>query len=239
MPPAAPWARPTSQLSSTLLLNPVTTPLGPRFLVSFLAPTLGPPTSSLPPLATCTMPWTFRSVLRTPSRLARLHPFVSKLDNYARTSRLSSDRISPIPRPFGAHTGDPTRTHCPFCALSVDASRVNAILSVLTSCTRGCIPASPWRFGNGALDRCARAGPSLEPFGPFLSRSPWASPVLLLLLLLVWVAPSVSVCPLAAVSCVPVLRRACLAQSSSESWRSSSPPWRLWKTWSRVASSPL
>ena len=46
----------------------------------------------------------------------------------------------------------------------------------------------------------------------FLSRSPWASPVLLLLLLLVWVPPSVRACPLAAVSCVPVLRRACLSE---------------------------
>ena len=71
----------------------------------------------------------------------------------------SSDRTSPAPRSF--------------CALSVDPSRANAVSFLLRSCSRGCIPALPWRFGNGALGRSALAGPRapIHPSWTWVSRA--------------------------------------------------------------------
>ena len=65
-----------------------------------------------------------------------------------------------------------------------------------------------------------------------LSGAFWAPPPLALSFAAA--APSVRDCVRLQPSLrVLVLRRACPAQSTSDSWRSSSPPWRLWKTWSR------
>ena len=96
-------------------------------------------------------------------------------------------------------------------------SLANAMSSLLRSCSRGCIPASPWRIGNGAPGRSARVGSSrpsprawtptssfrLGPAGPpslslslslSLSRSSSASLAPLLLLFLACFAHLVSAC---------------------------------------------
>ena len=95
-------------------LYDVTTRPRPKFLASSLVPTSDPPTFSPPPLAMRTPPWTSRSAHRTPSRPAQTAPdsgLLPSLTVMARTSHPLSDRISPMPRSFGAPMGDPTRTH--------------------------------------------------------------------------------------------------------------------------------
>ena len=72
-PPARPPVVTTrSQLSSTLPLNLVTTPLRWKSVASFLAQIYGLRTSSLQPSATRTPLWTSESSHRTPSRLAQI-----------------------------------------------------------------------------------------------------------------------------------------------------------------------
>ena len=59
------------------------------------------------------------------------------------------------------------------CALSTNQSCANEASSRLRSYVRCCTPASPWKYGKGALDRSARAG-LLRPFlrGASLLRLP-------------------------------------------------------------------
>ena len=68
----------------------------------------------------------------------------------------SSVQTSPTPRLFGALVGDPTTTLFTVFATFVSAEVVS----------RGCIPTSPWRYGNGAHGRFARAGASRSPCTP-------------------------------------------------------------------------
>ena len=70
------WARPPAAKTRpphlfTLLPNSAITPLRLRFLASSLALISGPLTSSVPPSATRTPPWTSRFALRTHSKLVQ------------------------------------------------------------------------------------------------------------------------------------------------------------------------
>ena len=240
MPPATPWARllaviTRSPPSSMLPLNPVTTS------------TSVPRTSSPPLLATRTPPWTYRSALRTPSRLAQTAApsrLVAKLDYCGpRHPSLLRKTISCTPVVWSAY-GRPhqdtltvLQTLSKFVARKRNFDAAEVVLQRLHSS----ITLEIWTRSARQIHSCwpleALPVPWTRASCLCLGHLGWASPGLLLLQPLVLWYVRVFGCSRLLVFWS--FRRAYLAQSSSDSWRFSSPVWCPWMTWSRTASSPF